>query len=71
MVKSVSPDRAQRFETAEEFLLALERGASRPLSAPAASPLFQRDPAMRWKLLAGVSLLFNLIPVIWLLFLPR
>jgi len=26
---------------------------------------------MRWKLLAGVSLLFNLMLVVWLLFLPR
>jgi serine/threonine protein phosphatase PrpC len=71
VLKAVARDRALRFETAEEFLLALERGASRPLSAPSASPLLRRDPAMRWKLLAGISLLFNLILVVWLLFLPR
>jgi hypothetical protein len=33
-----------RFETAEELLLALERGASRPLTAPPVTPLIQRDP---------------------------
>jgi hypothetical protein len=60
-----------RFETAEEFLLALERGASRPLTAPPATPLIQRDPAMLWKLLLGLSVLFNLLLIYWLAFLPH
>ena len=71
VLKAVARDKRQRFETAEEMLLALERGASRSLTAPAPSPLLQRDPAMVWKLVCGVSLLFNLLLVYWLLFLPK
>ena len=40
-LKAVARDKRLRFETAEELLLALERGASRPLTAP---------PATRWRL---------------------
>jgi serine/threonine protein phosphatase PrpC len=71
VLKAVARDKRQRFETAEEFLLALERGASRPLTAPPASPLMQRDPAFVWKLLFGVSALFNVMLIYWLLFLPK
>ncbi len=71
VLKAVSRDARHRFETAEEFLLALERGASRPLTAPPATPLLTRDPAMLWKLAAVVSGLFNLLLVYWLLFLPK
>jgi len=70
LLKAVARDKGQRFETAEEFLLALERGASRPLTVPPASALLQRDPTMLWKLLLGFSALFNLLLVYWLLFLP-
>lgn len=69
--KAVARDKRQRFETAEELLLALERGAARPLSAPHATPLLQRDPTAVWKLALGLSLLFNLMLVFWLLFLPK
>lgn len=71
VLKAVARDQRQRFETAEEFGLALERGASRPLTAPPASPLLQRDPALMWKLLLGVSALFNALLIYWLLFLPK
>ena len=71
VLKAVARDKRLRFETAEEFLLALERGASRPLSAPPVTPLIQRDPAALWKVVAGVSVLFNLLLVYWLLFLPK
>ncbi|MEK9802079.1 MAG: bifunctional protein-serine/threonine kinase/phosphatase [Curvibacter sp.] len=71
VLKAVARDKRQRFETAEEFRLALERGASRPLTAPPATPLLQRDPTFVWKLLFGVSALFNLMLVYWLLFLPK
>jgi serine/threonine protein kinase len=69
--KAVARDKQQRFETAEEFLLALERGASRPLTAPQATPLLARDPTAPWKLGLTVSLLFNFLLVYWLLFLPK
>lgn len=69
--KAVARDPRERFETAEELLLALERGASRPVSAPAATPLIRRDPLALYQLALGVSVLFNLLLIVWLLFLPR
>lgn len=71
VMKAVARDARQRFETAEELLLALERGASRPLSAPLSTPLLGRDPVAMWKIALTVSLLFNLLLVYWLVFLPR
>ena len=50
-----------RFETAEEFLLALERGAHRPLAVPRRMPILQRDPQLGLKLLAAGSLALNLL----------
>ena len=70
-LKAVARQRTQRFETAEELLLALERGASRPLSAPGPQPLMQRDATALWKIALAVSALVNLLLVYWLLFLPR
>lgn len=71
LLKAVSRDKRLRFETAEEFLLALERGASRPLSAPGATPLIARDPTALWKMALGVSVLFNLLLMYWIVFLPK
>ncbi len=71
VLKAVARNKRQRFETAEEMLLALERGASRPLTAPSATPLIQRDPTAVWKLALGLSVLFNLLLVYWLGFLPK
>jgi serine/threonine protein phosphatase PrpC len=70
VLKAVARDQKQRFETAEEFTLALERGASRPLLAPQSTPLMQRDPVTLWKLALVVSVMFNLLLIFWLLFLP-
>lgn len=71
VMKAVARDRRQRFETAEELLLALGRGASRPLAAPPATPLVNRDPAALWKIGLAISVAFNILLVVWLLFLPR
>ena len=71
VLKAVARDKKLRFETAEEFELALERGASRPLAAPGASPLMSRDPAALLKLALGISLMLNLLLIYWLLFLPK
>ncbi|HWH31430.1 MAG TPA: bifunctional protein-serine/threonine kinase/phosphatase [Egibacteraceae bacterium] len=71
VLKAVALDARQRFETAEELLLALERGASRTLHAPHATPLIARDPATLWKVALAVSAALNLLLVFWLLFLPR
>jgi serine/threonine protein phosphatase PrpC/serine/threonine protein kinase len=71
VLKAVAREAKQRFETAEELQLALERGASRPLSAARASSLLERDPAAIWKIAFAVAMLFNLLLVYWLIFLPR
>ena len=64
-------DPRQRFETAEEMLLALERGASRPLARAAGHAAdAARSRRRLWKIALGVSLLFNALLVFWLLFLP-
>ena len=66
--KAVALDKRRRFETAEEMLLALERGASRPLSAPQNTPLIQRDPTAIWKIGLAISVLFNIFLAFLLLF---
>ena len=71
VLKAVALDARQRFETAEELVLALERGAARPLAALQGTPLIARDPTALWKIGLAVSLLFNVLLIYWLLFLPR
>ena len=61
ILKAVAREPEHRFETAEECLLALERGAHRPLAVPRKRPIAQRDPQFWLKLVAGVSLLANVI----------
>ena len=70
LLKAVARDPAQRFETAEEFLLALERGAHRPLGAARRMPLASRNPALLLKLVAAASLLANLLLLIWMTWKP-
>jgi serine/threonine protein kinase len=71
LLKAVALEPRSRFETAEEFSLALERGASRLVDALPPTPLLRRDPAALLKAALAVSLLFNALLVVWLLFLPR
>ncbi len=61
LLRSVAREAKDRFETAEEFRLALERGAARPIAAPARQSLAQRNPLRTWKVLAATSLLLNFI----------
>ncbi|MGJ7582812.1 protein kinase domain-containing protein [Variovorax sp. RHLX14] len=69
--RAVARDQRERFETAEELLLALERGASRSVAAPGAIPLIHRDRVLLLRIGLAVSLLFNAVLLTWLLFLPR
>jgi len=71
LLKAVSRERKLRFETAEELLLALERGASRPLPAPGSTPLARRNPLALWQIGLAVSAILNLLLIYWLLFLPK
>jgi hypothetical protein len=71
VLKAVARDKRHRFETAEELLLALERGASRSQAAPVTTPLMQRDPTAVWKIALSISAILNVMLVYWLLFLPK
>ncbi|UVJ42616.1 bifunctional protein-serine/threonine kinase/phosphatase [Pseudomonas sp. LS1212] len=59
-----NPD--ERFETAEQWLLLLEQGERQTLSTRP-RPLLEREPLKVWRTLATVSLLINLLLLIWLL----
>ncbi|OCR24207.1 protein kinase [Pseudomonas syringae] len=54
-----------RYETAEQWLLQLEQAEHRPVVQH--RPLLEREPLKVWRTLALVSLLVNLILIIWLL----
>ena len=60
LLKAVARDADKRFETAEEMLLALERGEANPLLRRRV-PLTERSPAGAWPLIAGISLILNLL----------
>lgn len=61
LLRAVTRDPADRFETAEEFLLALERGASNPVAPRSPTPLAKRDPVALWRAVAAVSIVLNLL----------
>jgi serine/threonine protein phosphatase PrpC len=61
LLRAVARDPADRFETAEEFLLALERGASNPIAPRAPAPLAKRDPVALWRAMATISIVINLL----------
>ncbi|MCK6409221.1 bifunctional protein-serine/threonine kinase/phosphatase [Thauera sp.] len=61
LLKACARTPEARFETAEEFRLALERGAWQPLAVPRRAPLLERRPTLALKLVALASLLLNLV----------
>lgn len=61
LLKACAREQAARFETAEEFLLALERGATRPLRVARRVPLALRNPSLTLKILLAASLAANLL----------
>ena len=61
LLKAVAREAVNRFETAEEMLLALEHGELRPLDSPRRTPLLARDPIRVWQLLALFSIALNLM----------
>ncbi|MGB0126847.1 MAG: bifunctional protein-serine/threonine kinase/phosphatase, partial [Rhodocyclaceae bacterium] len=70
LLKACGREPSARFETAEEFLLALEHGAHRPLGAARRVPLASRNPALLLKVVAAASLLANLLMLIWMTWKP-
>ena len=61
LLKACASDPAARFETAEEFLLALERGEHQPILPPPRMPLAQRNPLLLWQAIASIALIVNLL----------
>lgn len=61
LLKACAREPRDRFETAEEFLLALERGASRPLATRRRVPLLERNPRLALKILFALSLALNVV----------
>jgi protein phosphatase len=66
VLRAVARDRKQRFETAEEMLLALERGEAQPhrlVTAPPRTPLAQRLHTRQalWQAIALISIVLNLL----------
>ncbi|HRH74373.1 MAG TPA: bifunctional protein-serine/threonine kinase/phosphatase, partial [Zoogloea sp.] len=64
---AVAREPKARFETAEEFLLAIERGAHRPLAVPRKSPLLSRDPQLGLRLIVAASVTLNIFLIYLLL----
>ena len=67
VLKAVARDGSQRFETAEEMRLALERGDNQALQVRRSSPLLHRSPLSVWRNVAAFSLLLNLVLIYALL----
>lgn len=61
ILKAVARDPRDRFETAEEFQIALEAGALRPLAVPRSTPLLRRDPNLGIRLVAVGSVVLNVL----------
>ena len=62
--QALASDPAQRFETAEQWLLALENGEQQPSAR--SRPLLEREPLKVWRTLALGSLLLNGLLLIWM-----
>ena len=61
ILKAIAQDVNLRFETAEEMILALEHGESKPIMAPARTPLIARARLVQWQWLAVFSFILNIL----------
>lgn len=64
--QALQADPARRFETAEQWLLHLEKGELAMLDTRA-RPLLEREPVKVWRTVALIALTLNLVLGIWLL----
>jgi serine/threonine protein phosphatase PrpC len=67
VLKAVSRTPEQRFETAEEMLLALEHGELKPILPPTRTPLIARARLIKWQWISIFSLLINFFLIYLLL----
>ncbi|MBF8757786.1 MULTISPECIES: bifunctional protein-serine/threonine kinase/phosphatase [Pseudomonas] len=63
--KAVACEPTDRYETAEQWLLALQQGEHLPTARP--RPLLEREPLKVWRALALGSLLANGLLLVWML----
>jgi serine/threonine protein phosphatase PrpC len=66
LLRGVAVKPEQRFETAEQWLLAMDQGELAEI-APRRQPLLEREPLKVWQAVAAASLLINLVLAWWLL----
>ena len=66
LLKGVARERKQRFETAEQFVLALERGEAGLLPVQRATPYAERDPLAFWRAVGITSIVINLLLLYWI-----
>ncbi len=59
ILKAIAHDAKNRFETAEEMMIALEHGELKPILAPARTPLIARARFVKWQWIAIFSLIVN------------
>lgn len=67
LLKACARQPEERFETAEEFLFALERGEASRLTRPRPTPLAARDPVRFWQTVSLIAIVFNLLLIYLLL----
>ena len=67
LLKGVARERKQRFETAEQFVLALERGEAGLLPVQRATPYAERDPLAFWRAVGSTSVVINLLLLYWII----
>ena len=67
ITKAVARDAKNRFETAEEMLLALEHGELKPILAPTRTPLIARARLVKWQWIAIFSFIINILLIYLLL----
>lgn len=61
LLKAVARDPVQRFETADEMLLALERGDASGITQPRRAALAESNPLALWQGITVISVLVNLL----------
>jgi serine/threonine protein phosphatase PrpC len=60
LLKAVAKNPMKRFETAEEWTIALEKGEHAPFISLRA-PMAERDPLRMWQLVVAISVMVNLL----------
>lgn len=61
LMKAVAKNPMKRFETAEEWVLILEKEERAPLTPYQRAPLAERDPLRLWQLAIVISVMINLL----------